>query len=57
MKLLKTFTSPSQKYLECEYKNKCPTYWFNVQELDMWNRCMSEEIRIYIPIGYMNENT
>ena len=56
MKLLKTFTSLSQRYLECEYENKCPTYWFKEQELDIWSLCMPKEIRTYVPIGYVYEN-
>ena len=57
MKLLKTFTSSSQWYLECEYKNNYATYWFKEQKLDTWNICIPEDFRTYISIGYVYENT
>ena len=57
MRILKTFIDPNQRYLECEYRNKCPTYWLAVKEMDMWSSSMPEEIRTYTPIGYVYENT
>ena len=57
MWILKTFRGRSLIYLECEYRNKCPTYWLATREIDMWRSSMPEEIRTYIPIGYTHENT
>lgn len=57
MWILKTFVNPKKQYLECEYRNKCPTYWLAAREMDMWSSSMPEEIRTYIPIGYVYENT
>ena len=57
MKLLKTFTDPSQRYLKCEYKNNYATYWFREKEIDIWSTGMPERIRTYLPIGYVYENT
>ena len=54
MWILKTFRDYNQIYLECEYRNKCPTYWLAARELDMWSTSMSKEIRTYIPIGYVH---
>ena len=57
MKLLKTFIDRRQQYLECEYESKYPTYWFKEQELNIWSLCTPKEIRTYVPIGYVYENT
>ena len=57
MWILKTFMHPKQYYLECEYMNNYPTYWFNALELDIWSTGMPEKIRTYLPIGYAYENT
>ena len=57
MKLLKTFIDRRQQYLECEYESKYPTYWFKEQELNIWSLCTPREIRTYVPIGYIYENT
>ena len=57
MRILKTFRGYNQIYLECEYRNKCPTYWLAAKEMDIWSSSMPEEIRTYTPIGYVYENT
>lgn len=54
MKLLKTFIDRRQRYLECEYRNKCPTYWLKEKEMDIWSIGMTEDFRTYIPIGYVH---
>ena len=57
MWILKTFTDPAQRYLECKYKNNYPTYWFEEKEIDIWSTGMNKDYRIYVPIGYVYENT
>ena len=57
MWILKTFRDYKQIYLECGYRNQCPTYLLAAREMDMWYSSMSEEVRTYIPIGYIYENT
>lgn len=54
MWILKTFRGYNQTYLECEYRNKCPTYWLNTKELDIWSIGMAEDFRKHIPIGYVH---
>ena len=57
MWIVKTFMHPRHPYLECEYRNSYPSYWLNPKELDIWGSSIPEEIRTYIPIGYVYENT
>ena len=57
MWILKTYTNHPQHYVECEYKSEYPTYWFKEMEMDMWRLNMSKKIKMYIPIGYVYENT
>ena len=56
MWILKTYRH-KHPYLECEYRNSYPTYWFNEKELDIWSTGLTENYRTYIPIGYVYENT
>ena len=59
MQILKTFMGLFHVYLECEYKNKCPTYWFATKKMYLytWDSDMSEKIRTYISIGYVHNQT
>ena len=56
MWILKTFRH-KHPYLECEYKNNYPTYWFKEQKLNICSLCMPKALRTYVPIGYVYENT
>ena len=56
MWILKTYRY-KHPYLECEYRNSYPTYWFKEKEMEIWSTGMTKNCRTYVPIGYVYENT